>query len=118
MNHATHFLISIIAFAVYNYLHNGIITSLGGVPAGLWLIGIVLAALGAAIPDLLEPARHWSHRKFFHSRKMLDWAVGIFALAAIIGLFLPLFYYIASFFLGYASHLLADSTTKAGLPGQ
>jgi len=116
MNHGAHFLISIIAFAVYNYLHNGIINSLSGVPVGIWLIGIFLAALGAAIPDLLEPARHWSHRRFFHSRKMLDWAVCIFAITAVIGFFLPLIYYISSFFLGYASHLLADSTTRAGLP--
>jgi len=116
MNHGAHFIISIFAFAAYNYLHNGIINSLSWVPVGIWLIGIFLAALGATIPDVIEPARHWSHRRFFHSRKMLGWAVWIFALTAIIGLFLPLIYYISCFFLGYVSHLLADSTTKAGLP--
>jgi membrane-bound metal-dependent hydrolase YbcI (DUF457 family) len=118
MNHGAHFLIGIIAFAVYNYFHNGLISAITGIPTGLWLIGIVLAALGAAIPDILEPARNWSHRKLFHSRKMLELTLWIFAITAIIGLFVPFFYYISGFFLGYVSHLLADSTTKAGLPGK
>nr|WP_319375850.1 hypothetical protein [uncultured Methanoregula sp.] len=116
MNHGAHFIISILAFAVYNWLHYGILSSIGGSPSGLWLVGIFLAATGAAIPDLLEPARHWTHRDFFHSRRMLSFSGWLFLATAGIGLFLPLFYYISSFLIGYISHLLADSTTKAGLP--
>ena len=84
--------------------------------AGLAGAAIVLAAPGAAIPDVINPVGHWSHRRFFHGRTMLDWAASIVLPAAIIGLFLPLFSCIASFFPGYVSHLLAESTTRAGLP--
>nr|WP_321352690.1 metal-dependent hydrolase [uncultured Methanoregula sp.] len=116
MNHGAHVIIGILAFSGYNGLHCGILSSIGGSPAGLWLVGIFLAISGATIPDLLEPARHWTHRGFFHSRRMLSFTGWLFLATAGIGLFLPLSYYISSFLTGYISHLLADSTTKSGLP--
>jgi membrane-bound metal-dependent hydrolase YbcI (DUF457 family) len=82
----------------------------------IWLIGAFLAVLGSVIPDKLEPATHWTHRGKFHSKKTLSLAEKIFAGTALIALFTPIFYYISCFFLGYVFHLLADSTTKVGLP--
>jgi membrane-bound metal-dependent hydrolase YbcI (DUF457 family) len=121
MNYGEHFLIGILVFFVYNFFNNTIINLIlnpliGFTIGSLWLIGIFLTVLGSVIPDKLEPATHWRHRGKFHSKKTLRLAEKILAITAIIALFTPIFYYISRFFLGYVFHLLADSTTKVGLP--
>ena len=73
--------------------------------------------IGAIIPDLIEPANHWTHRKFFHSKRTLKflstWGIGVsFFLGLIFHDFLYLFFGVV----GYALHLVQDSTTPAGLP--
>ena len=78
---------------------------------------LFLAVIGPALPDFLEPAKHWTHRKKFHRKKTLRLSEWIFAPTAVLGLFTPVFTYISCFFLGYMLHLLADSMTRAGLPG-
>ena len=88
------------------------------------LLSIVLisAAVGGQfglLPDILEPAKHekWKHRKFFHSYALL--AV-ILWLAYQTETNPELHDMVRHFFTvavaGYASHLLLDSRTPAGLP--
>ncbi|WP_440948315.1 metal-dependent hydrolase [Methanosarcina sp. T3] len=96
------------------------------VPKGLVLspallpIALVSSALGAVLPDLIEPPRNRRHRKFFHSLLCL----------ALLLLYLNQTYLslltavpadevtIVLFFsgTGYASHLVLDALTPAGLP--
>jgi membrane-bound metal-dependent hydrolase YbcI (DUF457 family) len=121
MNYGEHFFIGLVVFFVYNFFNNTIINVILNPLIGfsvetLWLIGAFLAVFGAVIPDKLEPATHWTHRSTFHSKTTFGMTGKIFAATAFIALFNPLFYYISCFFLGYVSHLLADSTTKVGLP--
>jgi hypothetical protein len=121
MNHGEHFVIGLVVFFVYNFFNNTIINvvlnPLIGFSVGtLWLIGVFLTAFGSVVPDQLEPPTHWTHRSTFHSKKTLEITEKIFGVTAILALFNPLFYYISCFFLGYMFHLLADSTTKVGLP--
>ena len=121
MNHKEHVLIGVVIFFVYNFFNNTLINSvlqpLYGISINtMWLYGVILAVIGSGIPDILEPASHWTHRNKFHSKKTLRLSEGIFSITAIIGLFFPISFYISCFFLGYMFHLLADSLTKVGLP--
>lgn len=121
MNRGAHLGIGLICFFVYNFINNSLVNVLvmpflGISPNGVWLIGTGAVALGSVAPDILEPARHWNHRHTFHSRRTLKVILWVFAITALIGVFSALFFYVSAFFLGYLFHLLADSTTKAGLP--
>lgn len=83
-------------------------------------IALASSALGAVLPDLIEPPRNRSHRKFFHSLLCL----------ALLLLYLNQIYLdiltsgqadevtLGIFFAGagYASHLVLDALTPAGLP--
>jgi len=83
---------------------------------GAYIIGKIISI----IPDLIEPAK-WNHRKFFHS-----WFVLICCISLLVASYMktPTFhgyYMIADITLtamaaGYASHLLLDAVTPAGLP--
>jgi membrane-bound metal-dependent hydrolase YbcI (DUF457 family) len=86
------------------------------------LYSLIAVVLGSILPDFLEPSTNWMHRGKYHSKRALKFNGKIFAITALIGL-LSYFFYIFSvsyilsnFFLGYTSHLLADSTTTMGLP--
>lgn len=80
----------------------------------------LIGALGAKLPDMLEPALHPNHRQFFHSVSFLA------AMSA--GLYKvykwspddPLEKLIRGVLLlggvAYASHLLCDATTPKSLP--
>lgn len=120
---------------------NRIVHTLGGLIIGLPLIGVVkyflapefntwslilslLVALpfvlfGSHLPDILEPPKSPSHRKFFHSVFMLFL---VFSSCFVISFVLVprydnvfIAYPLLGIFIGYFSHLLLDSTTKAGL---
>ena len=121
MNRGAHFIIGLVVFFIYNFINtsliNSIINPILGISAiGIWLVGACAVTLGSVIPDQMEPATHWTHRGTFHSKKTLDYTMKLFLITAVMSLFLWPFYYIASFFLGYTFHLLADSMTKVGLP--
>jgi hypothetical protein len=121
MNNREHVFIGVIIFFVYNFFNNTIINAilnpiLGILISTMWLYGVILAVIGSGIPDILEPASHWTHRDKFHSKKTLRLSGMIFSITALIGLFFPICFYISCFFLGYMFHLLADSLTKVGLP--
>ena len=68
------------------------------------------------LPDILEPANHYNHRKFFHSKKVLNYLLIGLVISFIISLMLNGFFYVFFGILGYVVHLLMDSTTKIGLP--
>lgn len=89
---------------------------------GMAFWALLAAAFGSVIPDIIEPAYHWQHRSFFHGTTILQLCTTLFIITGLIT-FLAIingaFYYsylISGFFLGYASHLIADSTTKMGIP--
>lgn len=121
MNQVEHFVIGLVIFFIYNFINTTIINSFinpmfGISPIGLWLIGAFAVTLGSIIPDQIEPAIHWTHRGTFHSKKILNLTMRLFAITAVIGLFYTPCFYIACFFVGYTFHLFADSTTPMGLP--
>jgi membrane-bound metal-dependent hydrolase YbcI (DUF457 family) len=78
--------------------------------------GAAAGTIGAALPDLIEPAKHSHHRKLFHSV-----ATGS---SVVYGLYktntskLPadLKHAINCVGLGYLSHLAQDSETPRGIP--
>lgn len=82
----------------------------------------VVAAFGSIIPDIIEPAYHWDHRRFFHGTAILRLftiialITGMIAFLTIINGIFYYSYFVSGFFLGYASHLIADSTTKMSIP--
>ena len=119
MRRQTHLFLGAIAFGAYTYplfifLH---------MEPGTMLMGFFAALFGSVMPDVLEPARDWTHRGFCHSRRAMRFAGYFFVFTAILGLFQPVIpdfsaaYLVSGFFLGYIVHLLADSLTPAGLPG-
>jgi membrane-bound metal-dependent hydrolase YbcI (DUF457 family) len=77
---------------------------------------ILMLFIGAIIPDIIEPPIDYKHRNFFHSKYLLNFvAIGTSVSFIIAILWFP-FSWVFYFCLGYLSHLLADSTTKMGLP--
>ncbi len=86
-------------------------------PSLIVALGVGEAILASAIPDILEPGGSTSHRKGSHSWRVL----GASLIVCGVGLYLlpqDVAYWHAIFFLpwGYATHLLADALTPAGLP--
>lgn len=83
-------------------------------------IALASSTLGAVLPDMIEPPRNRHHRKFFHSllclsllllflnQTYLSLLSGGLADEVTFGLFFA--------GAGYASHLVLDSLTPAGLP--
>lgn len=82
-------------------------------------IANISGALGAVLPDILDPPTDWRHRKFFHSVVM--------AVALVI--FLVLLYkkqvlienedlkrFLKYLGIGYGVHLVQDACTPMGLP--
>ena len=118
MRRQTHLVIGAIAFIAYTYP----LYLLLKLPSNVILTAFFAALFGSVMPDVLEPAKDWTHRGLCHSRRALKFSGMVFAISAALGLFqffVPELYpaYVASgFFLGYAMHLLADATTPAGLP--
>jgi membrane-bound metal-dependent hydrolase YbcI (DUF457 family) len=84
--------------------------------------GIIAVTVGSVCPDILEPPTGPTHRGIFHSWPMLKAVTLLFLVAAVLGLLgsdIPhtlLVFSCSCFFLGYSTHLLADSMTRAGLP--
>jgi membrane-bound metal-dependent hydrolase YbcI (DUF457 family) len=119
MNRQVHLVIGIVLFLVYAH-GAGLFYRAAGT---LLVFGILAVVAGSLLPDILEPATGARHRGICHGRRALGFAGMAFFLTAIPVLFSPtvprlsLVFTVSSFFLGYASHLLADSLTRAGLPG-
>jgi len=118
MRRRTRLLIGAAGFLAYTYP----ISHFLGLPEKALLAGLIAALLGSVMPDALDPPGRWDHRRLGHSRRALRFSGWLFALTAVAGGFqslvtpLSLSFILSGFFLGYALHLLADSTTPAGLP--
>jgi mannose/fructose/N-acetylgalactosamine-specific phosphotransferase system component IIC len=119
MRKGVHLVIGILAFFGYAYLL-GLIRE---TTTETFVLGFFTVATGSIMPDILEAPTSWKHRGIFHSKRALKCMVGIFGITAAISL-LPspliphasIVYGLSCFALGYLFHLLADSTTKTGLP--
>ncbi len=72
--------------------------------------------LGCMIPDIIEPAIHYTHRKAFHSKRALKVMFYILLGSMLLGLFFNWLWFISFFALGYIVHLGMDATTPMGLP--
>jgi predicted PurR-regulated permease PerM len=112
MNRQEHLTIGAVAFFAYTYL----IYFIFKISNDAIAYAFIAVVLGSIIPDILEPPTSWMHRGLGHSKRTLKLTGKVLVLTALIGLFFSIFYIISSFFLGYAFHLLADSTTEVGLP--
>ena len=110
--------IGVIAFLAYSYFLSLIVR----IPTDAGIFGFVSVLFGSVLPDFLEPATNWMHRGLGHSKRALKFVTSIFGITALFGLvsFListfSIFYIFSCFLLGYVAHLLADATTKSGLP--
>jgi len=119
MNRQVHLVIGVVLFLVYVYVA-GFFHSTS---PELFAFGIVAVAAGSLLPDVLEPPTSAKHRGICHSWRALKFVTVMFLLTAIPVLFtpgiprFPLVFSASCFFLGYSAHLLADSVTRAGLPG-
>jgi hypothetical protein len=118
MRREEHLLIGAILFGLYTIP----ILYFTPITIGYAFWGFIVGALGSVMPDVIEPAYNWQHRSIFHSSGVLQLSIIIFVITGLLG-FLTIingyFYYsylLSGFFLGYAAHLLADSTTKMGIP--
>jgi len=118
MRRRIHLVVGTALFLVYAYI-------LGKVhpeSAVLLAAGFLGAVAGSAFPDLIEPATNSRHRGLFHSRRILRFTSVLFFAAAFLSvlrtpvLFSAAAFPVSCFLLGYASHLHADSLTRAGLP--
>ena len=119
MRKGAHLIIGILAFCGYAYL----LGLLRETTRELFLLGLFAVITGSLMPDILEAPTSWRHRGIFHSKRALKCMVGVFVITAAIGVLpsplLPhasVTYGVSCFALGYLFHLLADSTTKRGLP--
>ena len=119
MRKGAHLIIGILAFCGYVYL----LSLLHATTRELFLLGLFAVVTGSLMRDILEAPTSWRHRGLFHSKRALKCMVGTFGVTAVIGV-LPssliphafLVYGLSYFALGYLCHLLADATTKRGLP--
>ncbi|MGA9085409.1 MAG: metal-dependent hydrolase [Methanoregula sp.] len=119
MRKGAHIIIGVLAFFGYAYL----LSLLRETTSEVFLLGLFAVITGSIMPDILEAPTSWKHRRIFHSKRALKCMAGAFGITAAIGVlpspFIPhafLVYGLSCFVLGYLFHLLADSTTKRGLP--
>lgn len=119
MNRRTHLITGIALFLGYWYVAGPFHETAGE----LVVCGIIAAAAGSILPDILEPPTSAQHRGICHSRRALKSVIVVFLITAVPVLYapgiarFPIVFSASCFFLGYAAHLLADSLTRAGLPG-
>lgn len=83
---------------------------------GVDMISLIVFYFSSILPDVFEPATHWTHRGVFHSKRALIVTGSVGALGIIIGLITRVYMWPFFIFAGYALHLLGDSVTPVGLP--
>ena len=99
------FILVIIFYFILNYFHL------------LNYFGYSVALLfGSVLPDMIEPAKNYTHRNYFHSKRILKIMYYLIIPTLIIGFFINWIFYVFFLVIGYISHLGLDSTTKMGLP--
>lgn len=112
MKRDKHIVLGLIGFIAYVIL----LQSLRSFETSILVIGGIASVLGSVVPDLIEPAEDFRHRGFAHSRRVLSMFAMIFLATSLISIFLPILLIISAGLIGYILHLLADSTTKTGIP--
>jgi membrane-bound metal-dependent hydrolase YbcI (DUF457 family) len=91
--------------------------AINGFSLGPFLAGAIFGSIiGSLAPDIIEPAGHYTHRDFFHSKRILKYLVIPLLISFPIMFFVPVFDWVFFSLIGYEMHLLADSTTPMGLP--
>ena len=75
MNNREHVLIGVLIFVAYNTINNIIINSVFNPSpklsfGSMFAYGAIVAVIGSLMPDIIEPAFHWSDRSKFHSKKI------------------------------------------------
>ena len=91
----------------------------GSITIPNFIIITIFGGFGASIPDTMEPATSWRHRKGYHSYRTLQRLSIILIIMLISSPFWdgePFGYVITGTVGGYISHLLLDATTPMGLP--
>ena len=69
------------------------------------------------VPDIIEPATDYKHRRFFHSKMVLKFLLKYtLVITLIFALIFHWFFYILFGIVGYILHLLLDLITPMGLP--
>ena len=71
---------------------------------------------GSILPDLLEPPRHYTHRGFFHSVKLLKRLPFVVLVGSVFAVLEPRFWFLFYVGFGYTLHLLVDAMTPMRLP--
>jgi membrane-bound metal-dependent hydrolase YbcI (DUF457 family) len=118
MRKGVHLILGVLAFFVYAYLV-GLVRDTG---TQTFVLGFFAVVAGSVLPDILEAPTSSRHRKIFHSKRAVKGTAMIFCITADVSILAPLtsttavLYAFSCFALGYLSHLLADATTKRGLP--
>jgi len=112
MNRPVHITIGVVVWVFYVWGIFHIIT----IESGYLAFGILSMLLGSVLPDIIEPPTSAWHRGTFHSWVTLGKIGLMFLVFTLIGLLLHILLVASSFCLGYALHLIADSSTTAGLP--
>jgi len=72
--------------------------------------------LGGILPDILEPPLDYTHRQYFHSWEFLKRLGILLPITFVLSIFFQWMLFVFLIIIGYIAHLLADSTTKMGLP--
>ncbi len=92
------------------------VAALGPAAVGVSGASVVCLSIGAALPDILDPPTGWRHRAKAHSTTRCGWMLMYTAAGSILSCVHVAAIPFTAFCIGYLSHLLADSTTPAGLP--
>ena len=103
---STHLVIGVVFSAT-------IAVAIGGLTLFHALVG---GAIGSILPDIIEPADHYRHRAFFHSRSLLKYLLIGTLVSLVLSFPVPIFWFMFYACIGYVMHLAADATTKMGLP--
>ncbi|MFC2143988.1 metal-dependent hydrolase [Candidatus Aenigmatarchaeota archaeon] len=110
MNRQRHLIIGLITAGFISFLIDGLTL---GPSLGYALVG---GFIGSLLPDRIEPAKHYTHRDFFHSKTLMR-VLGVIMLVSLpISFFITEVWFIFYGIVGYEMHLLADGTTPMGLP--
>lgn len=78
----------------------------------IYLFGIVI---GVLLPDMIEPPSSPFHRKFFHSKRLLQWLFFSAIMAFVFSMVNEAFFWVFFVLLGYIIHLFGDFVFH-GLP--
>ena len=110
MRNGSHMIIGGITGFVIAYFTNGFSF------VSIFSLEIIASLIGSVSPDIIEPPVDYTHRRFFHSKRMLKYLFVPLLIFFFLMFVIPLFKWLFFMLIGYEMHLIADSTTTMGLP--